>query len=249
MKLYDYSNIEKLFTVGDIHGEFSTFFRVIKNNLKYNKDEYKEDVHPLIKAEQEEIERQNARFRDVLYNFGDDDGMPRPISPKRNYNRNGLYNNSVIIVAGDCGFGFSKLEYYNDILTKANELFFNTNTHIIFVRGNHDDPKYFNEELINFSNIKTVQDYSVIKTMFLTTLCIGGAVSVDRLWRKQQEIRLNRYSKSKRHRLYWEGEECFLNENIIQELDDNNIKIDSVVTHTCPSFCLPIFKAFNLICV
>lgn len=245
MELYDYTNIKKLYTVGDIHGDFAYFFNTIKRSLSYNDNDYKDDVHPLIQQEKEkieqEIEEQNRIIGDRPRLIGLNDGYGLDtFRPKKIMDKcNNLFNDSVIIVCGDCGFGFSKYQYYIDKLTKINDLFNKTNTHIIFVRGNHDDPSYFNENLINFSNIKTVKDYSVIKTEHHNTLCVGGAISVDRIWRKQQEIRLNKYSKSKKHKLYWDGEECYIDENILSDLKDNNIKIDSVVTHTCPSFCFP----------
>lgn len=242
MEIYDYTNIKKLYTVGDIHGDFGYFFNTIKRLLAYNENDYKNDVHPLVQQEIElKAEEEHRIVNDTIPPLNDGglhfENLLRPKkSPLKNRN---LYNDSVIIVCGDCGFGFSKYQYYIDKLTKINELFSKTNTHIIFVRGNHDDPAYFNEKLINFSNLKTVKDYSVIKTEQHNTLCVGGAISVDRVWRKQQEIRLNRYSKSKKHKLYWDGEECYIDENILSDLKDNNIKIDSVVTHTCPSFCFP----------
>ena len=50
---------------------------------------------------------------------------------------------SLIIVAGDCGFGFHKASYY-DMLYKRLAPKLRTQGNIIFfVRGNHDDPDYF----------------------------------------------------------------------------------------------------------
>lgn len=221
MKVYDYSNIEQLLFVGDIHGNFSSFFRIIKNQLIYDKNDDIKNTHPLA------LEENNDSKISSIFQL-----------IQKKYTKN-TFNNSLIIVAGDCGFGFNKFNYYIDNLTKYNNLFNKTNTHIIFVRGNHDDPSYFTNELINLSNMKTIPDYSVIKTKSHNTLCVGGATSVDRIWRKQQEFRLNKYSKSKTHKLYWENEGIYLNEKILDELKDNEISIDSVVTHTSPSFALP----------
>lgn len=49
--VYDYSKIEKLFFVGDVHGEFPQFFNNIKNGMIKKITEEKEDVHPLIQEE------------------------------------------------------------------------------------------------------------------------------------------------------------------------------------------------------
>ena len=35
MKIYDYSNIKKLYVIGDIHGDFEPFFNVIKKYYVY----------------------------------------------------------------------------------------------------------------------------------------------------------------------------------------------------------------------
>ena len=233
MKIYDYLSIENIYVCGDIHGEFKTFFNKVKRLLNYDKQKYSEEVHPLVKEEEE-----NERAQHMVLNDLDLQSHWWEYKPRFSKTRFTL-ENSVVVVCGDCGFGFNKPQYYLDLLEKANELFASTNTHILFVRGNHDDPSYFDGEVINMSNIKAIPDYSVIKTINSTTLCVGGAISVDRLWRKQQEVRLNKYSKSKSKKLYWDGEEVFLNENVLDELRDNNIKLNGVITHTSPSFAFP----------
>ena len=229
MKIFDFSDIHNVNVVGDIHGDFNGFFNKIKRSLKYKKEDFIEDIHPLVKEEAENnlnieaIPIGGSLFRKPLEVYG-------------------VFNNSIIIVCGDCGFGFNKQGYYFDILEKANKLFSTTNTHIIFVRGNHDDPSYFSDEIINYSNIITVPDYSVIKTYNHNILCVGGAISVDRIWRKQQEVRLNKYKHSNPKKLFWENEAPFFNENILNELKENGIKLDMVVTHTSPSFSHPHIK-------
>lgn len=233
MKIYDYNHIKKLYVIGDVHGEFKELFNYIKvNGLSYNKESFKEELHPLEVQEQEERQEEECN---IFNPFG-----------SRHRMKSTAYNDSVIIVCGDCGFGFNKAQYYFDLLGKANELFSTTNTHLLFVRGNHDDPSYFDGETINLSNIKAIPDYSIVITSKYNTLCVGGAISVDRIWRKQQEVRLNKYSSSKSKRLYWDDEAPILNENLIEELKDNNITINSVVTHTSPSFVYPIQKESSL---
>ena len=146
MIVYDYSQIETLMTCGDIHGDYKRFFNEIKSHVKSNK-KIVEDVHPLIK-EEEAREPIGLRFADCV--------MP---SLKHKLI---TYENSVIVVAGDCGFGFNKPQYYHDLFHKYNELFAEVNTTVLFVRGNHDDPTYFDGSVINYSHIKAIPDYSVI---------------------------------------------------------------------------------------
>ena len=55
MKIYDYNIIRKLYVIGDVHGEFKELFNYIKvNGLSYNKESFKEELHPLEIQEQEE---------------------------------------------------------------------------------------------------------------------------------------------------------------------------------------------------
>ena len=53
---------------------------------------------------------------------------------------------TLLIVAGDCGFGFEKIGYYEAIYQRVVRKLRNYNNWVVFVRGNHDDPSYFNEE-------------------------------------------------------------------------------------------------------
>ena len=149
-------------------------------------------------------------------------------------------NNSLIIVLGDCGIGFNKPKYYEYIFEKENEYLAQNNIHILMIRGNHDDPSYFNEEKIDYSNIKTIQDYSVILTQQGNILCVGGAISSDRTWRKREEERINKYRKNSSFikKLYWENEAPYLNNEIVNFLQSNNLKVTILATHSSPSFNL-----------
>lgn len=158
-----------------------------------------------------------------------------------------IYTDSLIILLGDCGLGFNKLAYYNDVFNKLNDKLVKLNSSILMLRGNHDDPKYFNEEMINFSNIKSIPDYSVIECMKSTILCVGGGLSVDRIWRKQYDEKRNLFVKGKENFKisYWENELPVFNEDLLKELKDNKIKITTVATHTAPSF-FPLSNDYGL---
>lgn len=158
------------------------------------------------------------------------------------------YNNSIIIVAGDCGFGFNKLTYYEQIFSDFEKLLEASNTHVIFVRGNHDDPSYFSEKKIDLPNIKCVPDYSIISTKSKNVLCIGGGISVDRIWRKQKEVRINRFrtNEESKKKLYWENEPIVEDLEAINEIIKNKIKIDAIVTHSAPDFAYPYAKDTSL---
>lgn len=152
--------------------------------------------------------------------------------------------NVLYIVAGDCGFGFKKSQYYFDFFSKLNEVLKENNTHILFVRGNHDDPSYFTNETINFSNIKTIPDYSIVKVVnekeIQHILCIGGATSIDRMSRIENDDYVASFGSSRKS--YWEDEQPVFNKEALDDIKEAGIKINAVVTHTCPSFCYPTTK-------
>lgn len=146
--------------------------------------------------------------------------------------------NCLIIVLGDCGLGFYKPQYYQNVFTKFNQFCEENNIYIMMLRGNHDDPSYFSEEKINFSNIKSIPDYSLILTEQNNILCVGGATSVDRTWRITQEVRLNKFRRksSYQKKLYWNDEAPVLNCDIIPFLNENDIKVNIIASHTRPDW-------------
>lgn len=144
---------------------------------------------------------------------------------------------TIIIVAGDCGFGFEKEGYYEDVYKRNRDRLSKSNNSILFVRGNHDNPAYFNDYPINHRRWMTVPDYSVIKTCDHNILCIGGAISVDRLYR----INDSRYLTAKpdnplAKNIYWPNEHPVFSKDKLNSINETCL-IDVVVTHTAPSFC------------
>lgn len=140
--------------------------------------------------------------------------------------------NSLYIQLGDFGIGFKNkfkeiqtLEYYNDIFKKKHN-------YVYAIRGNHDDPSYFDGSF-DKSNIKLVKDYSThsfnINGFNLNILFLGGAVSIDRIERKGY------LTNGKNGSDWWKGEEFIFNPEQLKTFTN----IDIVVTHTAPSICLP----------
>lgn len=248
MKKYSFEKIDNIFVLGDCHGEFKSFFHGIKEHLRI-KDDDKETPHPKeleLRARMEA--RRNRRNEDHLGGHGLRFEAPPTVrwnssakmsSNSKSSKKGGFpYSNSIFIFAGDCGIGFNKPKYYTDLFEKFNKVLNYNNSFIIFVRGNHDDPSYFDGETINLSNIKAVPDYSVISAKDHNILCVGGAISIDRTWRKKQEDRINRFSVSNKKKLYWDGEAPVFNENALREIAENTV-IDIVVSHSSPSFATP----------
>jgi signal recognition particle subunit SEC65 len=241
MKIYDYGKIKSCLICGNIDGNFDRFIKTVVGSLR-NLKSYVVETHP------KEIERQErlARKREEESHNGGGGIFggpaphyaPRPTRLKKPKMMNCGYNltDTVIIVDGCNGFGERDLKYYHDKLEMFNNVLADNNTHVLFVRGN-DDPKYFEDALIDLSNIKTIQDYSVIKLSKFNCLCIGGCVSLDRTWRMEQEKRVGR-------KMYWENERMQYNEEDIDKiLKEYNIAC--VVTASCPSFAYPGMNSFK----
>lgn len=133
--------------------------------------------------------------------------------------------NAHIILCGDIGIGFKnnpekeikELEYWSVPLSKNNNM-------IYAVRGNHDDPAFFDGNH-NASNIKLIKDYTVLEIEDQNILCIGGATSIDRVQRREGTT-------------YWKDEQPVYNEEILS----NTYGIDIVASHTAPSLVYPHTK-------
>ena len=97
------------------------------------------------------------------------------------------------------------------------------------IRGNVDDPKYFDGEVINFSHIKAIPDYSVILTQQYNILCVGGAISIDRSWKKEQCKRM------KGKTMYWENEAPILDHEKLNEIFQSGVRLHGVISHSAPS--------------
>lgn len=148
--------------------------------------------------------------------------------------------NSLVICCGDIGMGFYKTGYYVNLFNKLNQKLSVSNNMLCFIRGNHDDPRYFNVDrlcfidenhtLLNLSHIKFISDYSIIKTIDGNILCIGGATSIDRFSRT---LNIN----------YWDKEYILPMEDEEKEfISNSNLDINIVCTHSSPEIAEPTTK-------
>ena len=120
------------------------------------------------------------------------------------------------------------------------------NNWIVFVRGNHDNPAYFDGKTIAYQRFMAIPDYSVVKANGHTALCVGGAISIDRQYRISAWNRnvMNQlqfgHSMNDKDPLapnyYWKDEMPVFNEELLTQILAENA-IDTVITHTAPSFC------------
>jgi len=130
--------------------------------------------------------------------------------------------NEILVLLGDCGVGFSHVPEYMDRWSDFNDFLGKRSIMIYIVRGNHDNPRYFDGKS-DYTNIIFVPDYSVINIGDKNILFLGGAISIDR------SVRLN-------NRSYWKNEGFVFKPEIVKNIKN----VDIVVSHTCPNFAEPI---------
>ena len=129
---------------------------------------------------------------------------------------------AVMLHVGDVGIGFrgnQKLEVGSLVI--VNNQLKERNIRLYAIRGNHDDPSYFNGSY-NFSNLELLPDYSQISINGERFLFVGGAVSIDRINRTM-------------YRSWWPDEGLVLDEG-------KAVECDVLITHTAPSWIGPTDK-------
>lgn len=130
---------------------------------------------------------------------------------------------TYIIQVGDFGIGFDKPSNEENKLGELNKFLRLNNNELLIIRGNHDDPAPFRNNL-KLSNIEFLPDYTVRNLCGKNFLFVGGAISIDRLYRIQKNAG------------WWEDEVFVLDEEKLLPLRD----IEVVVTHSNPDFATPI---------
>lgn len=181
----------------------------------------------------------NVNFN-ILMSLGDTHGDNMKIAPTllQKYHLDNNKETKGILHVGDFGMGFTKLNGGKTYLKLLNERLKKYNTYLYVIRGNHDDPQYFNDDVFkeenginDFSNIKLLKDHTLlslkINGKFKKIYCIGGAYSIDRIQRT--------VGKS-----YWLDEKF-----VLPSLDERNKigEVDVVITHTRPTGIWPIEKS------
>lgn len=143
----------------------------------------------------------------------------------------------VIIVAGDCGFGFEQQGYYESVYNCNCKRLAKSNNTIVFVRGNHDNPAYFDDYPIKHHHWITIKDYSIVRACGHNILCVGGAISTDRSYRISDPLYHSQNQNDPLERdIYWAKEYPVFESEKLDAISEGYI-IDTIVTHTAPSFC------------
>jgi predicted phosphodiesterase len=148
--------------------------------------------------------------------------------------------NANIIQVGDFGVGFKSFEKDKRYLEMFHHILVKNNVFIWAIRGNHDYKPYFDNDPFGFTNIKLVKDYTVLEFSDKRILCIGGAHSVDRMYRMTDLQRKGNHSGDGL-KSWWVDEKFIFDEDKLREFRN----IDIVVTHTAPVYC-PIDNRLGL---
>ena len=211
METLDFKKYAKCLVFGSINISIENFVSLVVSILDADN---KELLHP------KELELQKQMRTSTLLR------KPKKIGRNKPNNRD-----MVFIVGGNCGMGIKSLNYYHSIFDKVNKILSKHNSHILFVRGNNDNPAFFYEDKLGFSNIKCIKDYTVVEMKNYNILCIGGAISMDRQWKISQEKRTNKP-------LYFKDENVKYNEALLDEII-SKYDIGCLITCASPTFTYP----------
>lgn len=128
----------------------------------------------------------------------------------------------TLIHVGDGGEGFISHEKQLRQFELLNNRFKKRNINYLSIRGNHSDPAYFKGQ-VTLSNFELLPDYSVRELNGEKFLFVGGAISIDRLYRT---LNIS----------YWSDEPFVFDE-------DKAVECDVLITHSAPSYIGPIEKS------
>lgn len=225
MNTYDFSTTDKLYFCGSMFGNEESLLKKLQDGMSSG---IETQLHPMEIERQKRLGKRRAKR-----------GMPSSGIGSGSYTSrgSGRYDNSVIIVAGGGGFGTKDDGFFENLLGKFNELAMLNKSYVLIIRGCFDDPSYFSEKKFDFSNVILVKDYSIVRMNGFDILCIGGGVSIDRQWRREQGERLGK-------KLVFDGCESILDKKLLEEAL-NNFKVTCIVTNDAPTFMPPSLDTSN----
>lgn len=144
---------------------------------------------------------------------------------------NSTVRDDNLIHVGDFGLGFQDIEKDIKDLRQLDDYLGSYGNTLYVIRGNHDNPIFWDRIRLympKLYNIELIPDYSIREIDGKKIFFVGGAISIDRLIRKQE------HPPS-----WWWDEKFVLNHEKLDVLPEVTNKIDIVVTHTAPHFVHP----------
>lgn len=143
---------------------------------------------------------------------------------------------AIIISVGDFGLGFKSFKKDQKELSMYHNILIKNNVIVYVIRGNHDKPQYFENDPFGFSNIKLLNDYTVLNINDINILCVGGATSTDRYDRYNKYHKKGIYDHFTDNDTWWKDEVFKYDSNKINSFKN----IDVVVTHNTTNYCFPL---------
>lgn len=134
---------------------------------------------------------------------------------------------SNVLVLGDFGIGFDKT--MPDLYKWSSKKLEENNIEIDVLRGNHDDPEYFDGEH-DYPRLKFLKDHEVYNLADHDVYIIGGANSTDINY-------IDEFGKEK-HRE--EGVDWWPGEDIVKKKEGLPVRVDIIATHSSPLIFDPI---------
>jgi len=142
---------------------------------------------------------------------------------------------SNILILGDFGIGFDKT--MPDLYRWSEKKLEKNNIEIDVLRGNHDDPEYFDGDH-DYPRLKFLKDHTEYDLANHKVYIIGGANSIDIDY-------IDEFGE-KRHRI--EGVDWWSKEDIIRKDKDLfPTKVDVIATHSAPLIFDPIITRSPLL--
>lgn len=141
---------------------------------------------------------------------------------------------ALIIILGDFSRRTVSAEDNIKIIKEAKEKLEGRNINVVSYRGNHDNPAFFegDTQIVVENFFEAIPDYTVIQTNVGNFLCVGGALSINR-------VEIMRQDGAKGVKTYWPEEVFNYDETLVEQIN-NEFDINFVCTHTCPSFSFPV---------
>jgi DNA repair exonuclease SbcCD nuclease subunit len=143
-----------------------------------------------------------------------------------------------IIILGDFGVGFTK---DLDILYKKSEQKLEKNNITLYaIRGNHDDPKYFEDLSKDYPRLKFLQDHKIYNICDRSIYTIGGAHSTDANTNPEcttisdRKLENERRLRKGKMPIWWE------NECVEKKYNDLPRRVDIIISHTAPISFEPV---------
>lgn len=144
--------------------------------------------------------------------------------------------NSRIIVVGDFGAGFGRPKSMDVKYEKVLRRLEKNNLKIYTIRGNHDDPEFFDGKH-DYDRLRFLPDHVVTEIGGLNVYPIGGATSTDLDLggeRSRRKVNEKFIKVGSTQRVWWPDE------GITRRESGLPVKVDLIISHTAPLAFLPV---------